>query len=86
MLTANEIRIALFDGNIRNLLAPKTVTIKASTVKFHDPESDITNATIMDAPIELPDETVVETLSNFGRIVPQSMWENKKYEYEDMCI
>ena len=76
-LTADEGRITLFDENRRNRLAPKTVTIKGNPVKFQNPESDITNATIKDAPIELPDETVVETLSRFGRIVPQSMRRGK---------
>ena len=61
-------------------LPPKTVTIKGNPVKCQNPESDITNATIKDAQIGLPDETVVETLSRFGRIVPQSMrWGKKRW-------
>ena len=72
-VAADEGRITLFDENTRNLLAQKAVTIKGNQVNFQNPESDITNATIKDAPIELTDETVVETLSNFGRIVPRSM-------------
>ena len=66
-----------FDETTRNLLAQKAVTIKGNQVNFQNPESNITNATIKDAPIELTDETVVETLSNSGRIVTQSMRRGK---------
>ena len=55
----------------------KTVNIKGNPVKFQNPDSDITNATIKDAPIELTDDTVIAALSNFGHIVPQSMRRGK---------
>ena len=76
-LTANEGRITLFDENTKNQLAIKTVNIKGNPVKFQNPDSDITNATIKDAPIELTDDTVIAALSNFGHIVPQSMRRGK---------
>ena len=76
-LTANEGRITLFDENTKNQLAIKTVNIKGNPVKFQNPDSDITNATIKDAPIELTDDTVIAALSNFGHIVPKSMRRGK---------
>ena len=71
-LTANKGRITIFEENTKNQLAIKTVNIKGDPVKFQKPDSDITNATIKDAPIKLIEDTVIAALSNFGHIVHQS--------------
>ena len=77
-LTANKERITLFDENTKNQLAIKTVNIKENPVKFHNPDTDLTNATIKDAPNELTYyDTVIAALSNFGHIAPQSMRRGK---------
>ena len=87
--TLNELgRKTLFDENTKNLLTIKTVNIKGNLVKFQNPDSDVTNATIKDAPIELTDDTVIAALSNFGHIVPQSMRRGKikRYKHSDRYI
>ena len=72
-LTAKEGWVTLVDENRRNQLAARKVTIKGKSVEFQNPALDITNATIKDAPIELPDTTIEAALSAFGRVIPESM-------------
>ena len=56
-----------------NLMSRREYNINGKPVRLQVPGLNITRATIKDAPVELPDDAILEALSTFGRVLPDSL-------------
>ena len=56
-----------------NLMSRRKYNINGKPVRLQVPGLNITRATIKDAPVELPDDVILEALSTFGRVLPDRL-------------
>ena len=56
-----------------NLMSRREYYINGKPVRLQVPGLNVTRAIIKDAPVELPDNVILEALSAFGQVLPDSL-------------
>ena len=72
-VTSNEGWVAVADETTRNQLIGIEITIKGRSVRIQNNGLNVTNVTIKDPPLKLPNDDLITTLSAYGNVVRRSM-------------
>ena len=64
--------ITLNEEDSKNKLLQSAISVKGKTVKLMDVENTITNVTVKDAPVEMPDHVIIAHLTKYGHILQGS--------------